>query len=80
MSEMPVHITQVSPASYARDGIIGGGERLALYIDAALHLAAGQAGLPITTTLLALDGDTASGHGKAPRQTVCGKSLGRAQS
>jgi glycosyltransferase involved in cell wall biosynthesis len=65
MPETPVHILQVSPASYTRDGIIGGGERLALYVDAALHLAANHAGLPVTTTLLALDGGSADGHGKA---------------
>ena len=35
MSDTPVHIVQISPASYTRDGIIGGGERLALYIEAA---------------------------------------------
>ncbi len=73
MSDTPVHIVQISPASYARHGVIGGGERLALYIDAALHLAAAHAGLPITTSLLALDAATAHGDGRASRMAVKGR-------
>ncbi len=73
MQGKPVHIVQVSPAAYARHGIIGGGERLALYIDAALHAAAAAAGIALTTTLLCLDGHVATGHGPARRATIAGR-------
>jgi glycosyltransferase involved in cell wall biosynthesis len=73
VSTTPPHIVQVTPTSYSRHGgVIGGGERLALYIDGALRLAAADAGLTLTTTLLALDGDAELGHGYESRQSVAG--------
>ncbi len=73
MQAKPAHIVQVSPVSYTRQGVIGGGERLALYIDAALHMAAAQAGLAVTATLLTLDGHLPTGDGQARRSTVAGR-------
>jgi glycosyltransferase involved in cell wall biosynthesis len=52
--------------------VIGGGERLALYIDEALRVAAAQSGTPLTTTLLALDGRRPVGGGKDRYQSVNG--------
>lgn len=68
-----MHILQVTPTSYARTGVIGGGEKIALYLDAALRAAADAAGLPVTTTLLSLDAAADSGGGRDPRQAIAGR-------
>jgi glycosyltransferase involved in cell wall biosynthesis len=68
-----LHILQVTPTSYARDGVIGGGEKLALYLDAALRVAADGASKPITTALLALDATSDVGGGRDHRQALAGR-------
>lgn len=73
MPDPAPHIVQVTTTSYSRDGVIGGGERLALYIDAALRRAADDAGLALTTTLLALDGRSPRGQGKDRYQAIAGQ-------
>ncbi|MBN9021100.1 MAG: glycosyltransferase family 4 protein, partial [Rhizobiales bacterium] len=68
-----MHIFQVTPTSYAREGVIGGGERIALYIDQAIRAAAAESRLPLSTTLLALDAPTAFGSGSDRYQGIVGK-------
>lgn len=67
------HIVQVTPTSYSRDGVIGGGERIVLYLDEALRRSAASAGVSITTTVLALDGSAAIGSGRDRYQSVIGR-------
>lgn len=68
-----MHIIQVTPTSYTKDGVIGGGERLALYIDEALQLAARRAGLAVTTSVLSLSGPAAVGDGLDRYQSLAGR-------
>jgi glycosyltransferase involved in cell wall biosynthesis len=72
LSSLP-HIIQVTPTSYSRAGVIGGGERLALYLDEALRQAAAQATLSLTTTLLALDGPEPADADKDHYQWITGR-------
>ncbi|MCB1512214.1 MAG: glycosyltransferase family 4 protein, partial [Hyphomicrobiaceae bacterium] len=68
-----MHLWQVTPTSYAREGVIGGGERIALYIDQSLRKAAVEAGIPLTTTLLSLDAAEPFGAGSDRYQGISGK-------
>ena len=68
-----IHILQITPTSYSKDGVIGGGEQLALYIDEALRQAAADLGLTITTSVLALDGAAPAGGNKDRSQAVAGR-------
>lgn len=72
-SVTPFHIVQITTTSYSRDGVIGGGERIALYLDQAMRLAADDGGLSITTTLLALDGTAPRGADRDRWQSVSGR-------
>lgn len=49
-------ILQISPATYSSSSVIGGGEKIVLYIDKALHVAANVLHTPIETALLTLNG------------------------
>ena len=73
VSKSRPHIVQVTTTSYSRDGVIGGGEKIALYVDEALQSAANACGLALTTTLLALDGRHALGGGTDRYQSVVGQ-------
>ena len=46
------HIVQVTPTTYSRNSVIGGGEKLVLYTDHALRRAAEASNLAITTSVL----------------------------
>jgi glycosyltransferase involved in cell wall biosynthesis len=52
--------------------MIGGGEKLALYLDEALRIAASAAGMQITTALLSLDAGDDMGSGLDRRQAIAG--------
>ena len=67
------HILQVTPTSYSHQGVIGGGEKFALYVDSALQAGATADGVTISTTLLALDGRQNRGAGRDPRQAIIGR-------
>lgn len=54
-------ILQVTPTSYGHDGIFGGGERGALYLDQALRQAAETRGIPLNTIVLSLDAPATAG-------------------
>jgi glycosyltransferase involved in cell wall biosynthesis len=65
-------IVQVTPTSYARDGVIGGGERIALYLDEALRQAAGTCGVTLNTVVLTLDAAEPMGQGLDRYQAIQG--------
>lgn len=68
------HIVQVTTTSYAKyGGVVGGGERIAHYIDEALREAAADRGVSLTSTLLALDGREPIGDGKDRYQSIVGR-------
>jgi len=68
-----LRVLQVTPTSYAREGVIGGGERIALYIDQSIRLAAAQAGIALSTTLLTLDAAEPFGARDDRYQGIMGK-------
>lgn len=72
-AQLPMHVLHVTPTSYSRSGVIGGGERLALYLDQALRRAAEEAEIPLTTALLALDEAAARGSVLDRYQAVPGR-------
>jgi glycosyltransferase involved in cell wall biosynthesis len=53
-----VHVTQVSPTTYSRKSVIGGGEKGTLYVDHALRRAAAASGTALSTSILSF-GDQA---------------------
>ena len=73
MLNAPPHLLQITTTSYSRDGVVGGGERIALYIDEAFRAAAEKADIGLTTSLLALDGRSAFGAGKDRYQRLVGE-------
>lgn len=68
-----LRVLQVTPTSYAREGVIGGGERIALYIDQSIRQAAAQAGVALSTTLLTLDAAEPFGAREDRYQGIMGK-------
>jgi glycosyltransferase involved in cell wall biosynthesis len=66
-------IVQVTPTSYARDGVIGGGERIALYLDEALRQAAAACGIPLNTVVLSLDAAEPMGQELDRYQAISGR-------
>lgn len=66
-------ILQITPTSYAREGVIGGGERLAIYIDEALARAARARGLVVETAVLSLDAAAPRGAAGDRHQAIAGR-------
>lgn len=66
-------ILQVTPTSYGHDGIFGGGERIALYLDRALRQAAETRGIPLNTIVLSLDGPATAGRDLDRYQRIQGE-------
>lgn len=66
-----MNIVQITPVSYTADGVIGGGERLVLYLDKALKSAAAAQSLTLQTTVVSLDGARAR-TSESLVQTVAG--------
>lgn len=60
--ERPVHVIQVSPTTYSRNSVIGGGEKLVLYTDHALRRAARTSGLPLTTSVLSFGAERGTAY------------------
>jgi glycosyltransferase involved in cell wall biosynthesis len=55
-----ISILQVSPTGYSKRSVIGGGEKIVLYVDYALRRAAAEMQQPVTTSILVLDGEATS--------------------
>lgn len=49
-------ILQISPTSYNKDSVIGGGEKIVLYIDKSLHIASQKNNINIKTAIVSLNG------------------------
>src|SRR5436309_827857 len=55
-----VHVTQVSPTTYARTSVIGGGEKYVVYVDHALKRAAGA--MRLTTSVLSFGAEPGTAY------------------
>jgi glycosyltransferase involved in cell wall biosynthesis len=66
-------LLQVTPTSYTVNGVIGGGERLALYVDEAIRQAAAARNLALDTILLSLDSTDPVGQGLDRYQSIPGR-------
>ena len=55
-----ISILQVSPTGYSKNSVIGGGEKYVLYVDHALRRAAAEMQIPLATSILVLDGESAA--------------------
>jgi glycosyltransferase involved in cell wall biosynthesis len=57
-----VHVTQVTPTTYSRNSVIGGGEKHVLYADHALRRAAEASGLALTTSVLSFGAERGAAY------------------
>jgi glycosyltransferase involved in cell wall biosynthesis len=66
------HILQVTPTTCGREGVVGGGARITLYVDQAIRRAAAETGIALSTTLLALDAAACPGSSLGRHQAIPG--------